>query len=51
MLSCLHETLVQYWHKSSKSNQPMSDWMLGPLHEREPMPDTAQVTKQASESR
>lgn len=45
MVSCLQDMLEQRWHTSSGSNQPISDLTQGPLHEMEPVPNTAGVTK------
>lgn len=44
-VSCLQNTLGQWWHRACENNQPISDMTEGPFHEMEPTPNTACMTK------
>lgn len=45
MVTCLLNKLVQLWHKHCGNNQPLSDFIHGPLHEMDTLSNTAWVAK------
>ena len=44
-LSCLQDTLGQWWHRICGSSQPMTGATCDPYHIREPIPDTAWMVR------